>query len=135
MSAETGYIQYVVIGTGINVNIREFPDEIKDMATSICLETGEKVMRAPLVAKSMEHFEKYYDKFLQTMDLSLLQDEYNELLVNLDKEVRVLDPQGTYEGIARGIDEKGQLLVERPDGRIEKVYAGEVSVRGMYGYV
>ena len=72
MSAETGYIQYVVIGTGINVNIREFPDDIKDTATSLAIEKGETVLRAPVIAKTMEYFERYYEKFLKAGDLSLL---------------------------------------------------------------
>lgn len=135
MSAETGYIHYVVIGTGINVNIDEFPEEIRETATSLYLEKGETVLRAPIVAKTMEHFEDYYEKFVRTMDLSLLMEDYNARLVNKDAAVRVLDPQNEFEGTARGIDKKGQLLVERQDGVMETVYAGEVSVRGVYGYV
>lgn len=135
MSAETGYIQYIVIGTGINVNITEFPEDIKETATSLCIETGSTVLRAPIVAKTMEYFEMYYEKFMQTKDLSLLMEEYNGLLVNKDTRVKVLDPQNEFEGTARGIDKKGQLLVEKADGSMEAVYAGEVSVRGVYGYV
>ena len=55
--------------------------------------------------------------------------------MNREKKVRVLDPKGEYEGIARSINEKGELLVEKEDGEIVAVYAGEVSVRGIYGYV
>lgn len=135
MSAETGYIQYVVIGTGINVNIKEFPEEIRETATSLCIEKGETILRAPIIAKTMEYFEDFYNRFLQTKDLSLLIDDYNALLVNRNREVKVLDPQNEFEGIARGIDKTGQLLVEKSDGTIEAVYAGEVSVRGVYGYV
>jgi BirA family biotin operon repressor/biotin-[acetyl-CoA-carboxylase] ligase len=72
---------------------------------------------------------------MQTKDLSLLMEEYNGLLVNKDTRVKVLDPQNEFEGTARGIDKKGQLLVEKADGSMEAVYAGEVSVRGVYGYV
>lgn len=135
MSAETGYIHYVVIGTGINVNIKEFPEDIRETATSLCIEKGETVLRAPIIAKTMEHFEDYYEKFAQTMDLSLLMEKYNARLVNRDASVKVLDPQNEFEGTARGIDEKGRLLVEKKDGSMETVYAGEVSVRGVYGYV
>ena len=45
-----------------------------------------------------------------------------------------MQPENEYTGIARGIDELGQLLVEKEDGTVEKVYAGEVSVRGIYSY-
>ena len=135
MSTETGFIQYVVIGTGINVNETEFPEELADKATSLRLEKGEILLRAPIVAKCMEYFEIYYERFLQTGDLSLLLPDYEKRLVNMGKRVTVLDPQNEFEGIARGIDKMGELLVEKEDGTIEPVYAGEVSVRGIYGYV
>ena len=60
---------------------------------------------------------------------------FRSLLLNQDREVCVLDPKGEYRGIARGINDQGELIVERQDGTVEEVYAGEVSVRGIYGYV
>ena len=76
----------------------------------------------------------YYDLFLKTHDLSGFLDEYNGRLVNKERPVKVLDPQGHYDGISHGVDETGRLMVER-DGKIVYVDAGEVSVRGFYGYV
>ena len=73
-------------------------------------------------------------KFLETLDLSFLQESYNVLLVNRDAAVKVLDPKGEYTGVAKGIDQDGDLLVETEDKTVKKVYAGEVSVRGLYGY-
>lgn len=135
MDAEMDYIHSVVIGTGINVNELEFPEEIKETATSLFLEKGEKITRAQLTAVVMECFEQEYEKFLAKEDLSGLLEEYNELLINRGKKVKVLDPKGEWEGCARGINEKGELLVEDEKGKLVKVYAGEVSVRGLYGYV
>lgn len=135
MSLETGFIQYVVIGIGINVNEKEFPEEICKTATSLFLEKGETILRAPIVAKTMEYFEAYYEKFMQTKDMSLLKEEYTKRLINAGAKVRVLDPQQEFEGVAQGIDNDGQLLVQKEDGSIVAVYAGEVSVRGVYGYV
>ncbi len=83
----------------------------------------------------MEAFEKNYGLFLRTLDLSLLRDVYNACLVNRDAPVKVLDPKGEYTGIARQIDDAGDLLVETENGEVKKVYSGEVSVRGLYGYV
>ena len=82
----------------------------------------------------MEAFEKNYELFLETLDLSFLQESYNVLLVNRDAAVKVLDPKGEYTGVAKGIDQDGDLLVETEDKTVKKVYAGEVSVRGLYGY-
>ncbi len=135
MSVERDFIHHVVIGVGINVGLQEFAPELAATATSLQAECGRKVPKAALVANIMKAFEKHYEVFRGKADLSGLIGSYNEMLVNRDREVRVLDPKGEYNGIARGINEVGELLVELPDGRVEKVYAGEVSVRGIYGYV
>lgn len=135
MSVERDFIHHVVIGVGINVGLQEFAPELAATATSLQAECGRKVPKAVLVANIMKAFEKHYEVFRGKADLSGLIGSYNEMLVNRDREVRVLDPKGEYSGIARGINEVGELLVELPDGRVEKVYAGEVSVRGIYGYV
>ena len=71
---------------------------------------------------------------MRTQDLSGLQAEYDSWMVNKDRQVCILDPRGEYEGKALGITEHGELLVETPDG-IRNVDSGEVSVRGIYGYV
>lgn len=134
LSLENGEIQYVVTGVGINLNQQEFPEEIKDTATSVLKECQRAFSRAEVIAKVMECFERDYALFLKTFDLSAMKAEYEALLVNHNKQVRVLDAKGEYRGIARGIDNGGELLVETQEG-IKRVYAGEVSVRGIYGYV
>lgn len=134
MSAEMDGIHYLVIGTGINVNMEEFPEEIRDVATSLSIQAGHLVNRAEVICRSMKFFEQYYEAFMETGDLSGLKDTYNGMLVNLDTEVRVLEPGNEYCGISRGINEKGELLVEREDQTVDEVFAGEVSVRGIYGY-
>lgn len=135
MSVERDFIHYVVIGVGINVGFQEFPEEIANMATCLQEECGREVPRAELLANVMKAFEEYYENFLERGNLSGLMEQYNSLLVNRDREVRVLDPKGEFQGIARGVNELGELLVEREDGSVATVYAGEVSVRGIYGYV
>lgn len=135
MSTELMEIQYVIPGTGINVNQTEFPDEIKETATSLYLETGVKYQRSAIIAKIMEAFEYYYGKFTETEDMSALLREYNSHLVNLGNEVCVLDPAGEFRGISEGINETGGLLVRLGDGTVTEVISGEVSVRGVYGYV
>jgi BirA family biotin operon repressor/biotin-[acetyl-CoA-carboxylase] ligase len=134
MSMEHDYIQNVVIGVGINVREQQFSPEIADKASSLDKESGLKISRCALIGDICEAFEKYYDLFLQKENLSLLLDRYNGMLVNMDREVCVLDPKGEYTGVARGINAEGELLVETGDGEVRQVYAGEVSVRGIYGY-
>ena len=85
MSTELMEIQYVITGIGINVNQREFPPEIRDTATSLSLEAGRSFRRSSLIAAILKAFEKDYEAFLKTGDLSLLLEEYNACLVNRGK--------------------------------------------------
>jgi BirA family biotin operon repressor/biotin-[acetyl-CoA-carboxylase] ligase len=134
LSTQIDYINHIVVGIGINVLNEQFPPELADRATSLYLESGQRFRRAELVEAVCEQFEYYYDIFMKTQDLSELKDEYDRCLVNRERSVRVLDPQGEYEGRALGINAKGALLVETPEGA-RQVDSGEVSVRGIYGYV
>lgn len=134
MSAQMDYVNYIVIGIGINVGNEEFPEEIKDVATSIYLESGKHVNRAMLIKKIWEEFEDYYELYEKTQDLSSLVKEYDSYLVNRGQKVRVLDSKEPYEGKAMGITDRGELIVDTWEAR-RLVSAGEVSVRGVYGYV
>lgn len=134
MSMEHGRVRHVAVGVGVNVGLQEFPPEIADKAANLEAECKKSVSRVALAANILRAFEKHYDSFRQELSLSCIQEKYNGRLVNRDREVRVLDPKGEFQGIARGINEFGELLVERDDGSVTMVFAGEVSVRGLYGY-
>ncbi len=124
----------VIIGVGVNVKQKCFAPEIVETATGLCKELNMEIDREELLDKILQSFEKFYQEFTLRGDLSLLQARYNDILINRGKYVKVLDPKGEFTGIARGINEQGELLVEKEDGEIVTVYAGEVSVRGLYGY-
>ena len=135
MNAQFDYINHIVVGIGINVHNESFPEEISQMASSLMIEAGGKRFhRAQIIAETMSYFEQYYDIFLKTQDLSALVREYDELLVNRNKSVRVLDPKEPFDGKAMGITPKGELIVDTWESR-KLVSSGEVSVRGIYGYV
>lgn len=135
MSADPDCINYVAVGIGINVNMEEFPEEIRGVAASIFTETGKKRKRSLLISAVMAAFERYYEVFMKTTDMSGLLEDYNGKLANCGRTVRVLDPAGEYSGTAIGIDREGELLVEMEDTTVRRVLSGEVSVRGIYGYV
>ena len=135
MSAQCDYIYNNVIGIGITVNNSIFPEEISATASSLrLLSGGKKYRRAEIIEKIMEYFEKYYSIFLETEDLSALVNEYDAMLVNMKKQVKVLDPKEPFEGKAMGITKTGELIVDTWESR-KLVSSGEVSVRGIYGYV
>ncbi len=126
-------IRDVVIGVGINVNMAEFPEQIRDIAGSLLTQTGKRVDRSLVVARCIERFEENYGRFQEGYDMSLLKDEYEKRLINKGEKVRVLDPKEGYEGTALGITNMGELMIDA--GEIRIVGAGEVSVRGLYSYV
>ena len=138
MTPEMDEIQYVVVGAGINVNNgrpEEFEEEIRQTATSLRIETGRQIGRAELLERVLVRFEDNYKIFLETLDLSRLRESYQRHLQGVGAEVRVLDPAGEYTGISHGINDQGELIVVKENGEKVQVYAGEVSVRGLYGYV
>lgn len=127
-------LEYVVVGIGINVNQETFDVSIEDMATSIALQTGRATDCARIIGEFLNCFEQLYEQFVQTEDLSALMERYNDLLVSRNQEVRIID-QNERVTVALGINESGELLVRDADGNVESILSGEVSVRGLYGYV
>ena len=137
MYLEGNSIDHVIVGVGVNVGKQNFAPELVDKATSLESECGQVFDRSRLLADILEVFEEEYESFAAEdaiADLKFFKEKYNACLVNRDREVCVLDPKGEYRGIARGINDTGELLVELQDGSLKEVYAGEVSVRGIYGY-
>lgn len=133
MSAEIERVNYIVSGIGINVNTESFPDELKEKATSLYIESGRKFERYKIVQRFLKEFEILYKKFIKG-GIAAITDDYRELCVTIGKEVSVIYPNRTINGRAIDINNNGELIVETDKGIIE-VDSGEVSVRGMYGYV
>lgn len=134
-STDLEYINYVVVGIGVNVNQASFPEEIADKASSLFLETGHSINRAQLLGEFLNQFERDYEIFIQTEDMSGLLEAYNEKLVNRGREVKIVEKDRERILKAFGIDNMGGLIVENPEGKKESIISGEVSVRGLYGYV
>lgn len=135
MNLQGSQVEDIIIGVGINVNTVTFPKELQDKATSLRIETGSEVEREELLGQILQEFQEQYVCFLKEQDLSFIQKEYNRMLINRNRQVMVLEPGKEYRAEALGINEIGELLVKKDDGSIETVFAGEVSVRGIYGYV
>ncbi len=135
MSTDAEGNRYVVLGVGINTNVKEFSEEISQVAGSLYVEGGMEVDEQQLLEALGRSFEHYYDEFLKTQDLSYIMEEYNSHLINAGAQVRVLEDNKELIYTAVGIDTQGQLIV-KDDYNIERtILSGEVSVRGLYGYV
>lgn len=137
MSGELNRVNYVIVGIGINVNIEaeEFEEDVKKIATSLKIEVKKHIERKKLVASILNNFEELYEEFTsnESIDKSIkICKEYSALI---GKEVKIIE-RGN-EIICKVIDlsKEGRLIVEHDNGRIEEIISGEVSVRGLYGYV
>ena len=131
-----GTLDYAIIGVGINCCQREsdFPEDIRTIAGSLYAVTGNQIDRALLAASMIDALYKM-DQLLLTGKESMLQ-EYRRDCITLGKEISVVKADGSVRhGIALDIDTEGALLVRFSTGETETVNSGEVSIRGMYGYI
>ncbi|WP_298702955.1 biotin--[acetyl-CoA-carboxylase] ligase [uncultured Veillonella sp.] len=129
MSGTMDQITYIIMGIGINMNSTkdELPDELKDVATSFAIE-GLTVDRREAFAVILKSLEEQYNKVLKEGFGSTL-EEWKQFSVTLNQNVEVRAPGNTYEGRAIDLDQDGNLLVERLNGKIERIVAGDVSIR------
>lgn len=137
MSAELNKINYVVMGIGINVNIEaeDFPDEIKPIATSFKGEYNKKFSRQELCGRILNHFEKLYNSFCEDGNASDALEVCREKSIVLGREINIIQNNTATRVKALDIDSEGELIVEYADGKANKVISGEVSIRGINGYI
>ena len=129
MSAEMERIHYIVIGTGINVNIEaaELAPEIREKATSLSLLAGHPLDRRQLLADILQEMETL-SLDVQAQGFAPVLDEWRRLSLTLGQEVRVIGVNETFTGRAVDIDADGALLVDTETGR-RRVLAADVSIR------
>ena len=146
---EENQIAAVVIGIGINVHTREFPPELSAVATSLALElddsNGLKLNQTLLLAQLAGRFEQRWPEFVESARSGLMDsvkatpawlDDYRAICATVGRTVHISglsDMHQVAEAVA--ISETGDLIVRLPDGREQAITAGEVSVRGLLGYV
>ena len=136
MEGESGALQYVIIGIGVNVaHTREdFAGELESIATSLNLETGTAVSRAALAAAMIEELDALYMALLRHR-LQPYLDAYRADCLTIGQEVQLLWEDVHEKVRAVGVDDELGLRVVRANGAEEVIRTGEVSVRGLYGYV
>ncbi len=135
LESESYQLDYLIAGIGINVNhqLSDFDAEIQDMATSLAMAIGQPVKRTQLAACLIQALNKMYGDFPQEKEAYL--KKYRDACITIGQQVQLITPTSRREGYALEIDDQFRLVVELPDGSREALSTGEVSVRGMYGYV
>lgn len=137
MQADPDLIEYVIVGIGMNVNTPEdgFSEEIRGSATSLFLESGRRVDRCRLSAAVLDELEVLYHEYEKTTDFTGIMQEFTENCITLGHHVRVVSTAGEWEGEAVGLTEGCELIVKLADGTRQVVFSGDVSVRGVAGYL
>ena len=128
----TGKVSWAVIGIGINCcqQPSDFPQEIRSMAISLGLSPDQRPrLAAALISQLHKMRTSLFDKKEQILA------DFSQRCVTIGQEISILRGDWVEHGTAIGIDPDGALLVRYPDGKTGAVASGEVSIRGMYGYV
>ena len=137
MQSDIDVIKYVVVGIGINVNMtqEDLAPEIRKSATSLRIEKGSKIHRIDIIQSICSFMEEIYMDYINTRNFAPILNICREHSVTLGKKVRVIGKESEYEGRAIDLCDDGALIVEKENGQRVKVIAGDVSVRGIAGYV
>lgn len=132
---QKGNVDWAIIGVGINCCQAEsdFPGEIRDMAGSLSMITQTPIERAKVAAAMLAHLQSMSEKLLDRKEELL--NQYRADCMTLGQDVVLVRGDEKRYGHALDIDESGALMVRFADGSLEAVSSGEISVRGMYGYV
>lgn len=130
-----GELDYAIIGIGVNCcqQKSDFPPELQGMAGSLAMATGRDIDRARVAAAMMEALYAMSQGLLTEKDALLA--KYRRDCITIGREVSLVRGDEVRHGKALDVDDDGALVVAFPDGKTEHVTSGEVSVRGMYGYV
>ena len=130
-----GFVDYAVVGIGINCSQTDtdFPPEIQPIATSLSIATGCPIDRGKVTAAILLQLQQTMDGILVHKDA--IMESYRRNCITIGKEIAVCNAERIRYGTAIDVDSEGALLVLFSDGHTEAVNSGEVSIRGMYGYV
>jgi BirA family biotin operon repressor/biotin-[acetyl-CoA-carboxylase] ligase len=133
MSAELNHLHYIVLGIGVNIGQLNFDEMLKEKATSLEME-GAKISAKNLLIAFLDAFSNDYRKFLE-LDMAPIIDYHKSHSVTLNKEIVVASSTGSKIAQAVDLAEDGSLIIKNQNGQLENVLSGEVSVRGINGYV
>jgi BirA family biotin operon repressor/biotin-[acetyl-CoA-carboxylase] ligase len=127
MSSETEQVNYVVLGVGVNVNMRaeQFPEDLRYPATSLLIETGNTVSRLDFTRTLLQEIDDLYRLFRKQGSQPIM-DAWTELCELTGKQVHVDCGQSEIDGVMLGLAEDGALQVRQASGEIETIYAGDV---------
>ena len=127
MSADMEFIEYIVLGVGINVSGLEFPNELKNIATSLKLE-GYDVKKLNIIWQFIYEFELLYNLYLNENTSEVVNILRNNSSV-LGKQINVHYMNEVESAIAVDINNQGALIIKTQEGEVKELSSGEISIR------
>ncbi|MBV4436973.1 biotin--[acetyl-CoA-carboxylase] ligase [Clostridium tyrobutyricum] len=137
MSAELNRVNYVIVGMGINANLdkTDFNKDILNKATSLKIETNSSINRKIFLGTLINEFEKLYDEFQENFTVTKSIEICKKYSAVIGNDIKILHSGKEFYATAIDIEENGELVVQYKDGSIEKLISGEISIRGLNGYI
>ncbi|MDF2485213.1 MAG: hypothetical protein K0R46_1381 [Herbinix sp.] len=126
LNFESGSLEYAIVGIGINIETKDFPEDISQVAGSLF---SEKPQNSPITSVLVAEVLNNLSKCMDTLTDKKYLEEYRKRSFLINKDILVLRGKDTYYAKAIDIDEKARLVVAYEDGTIEALNSGEVSVR------
>lgn len=129
LSAEPDKVKYVILGVGIDVNIaaNEFPTDLRKIATSLRIETGQRQDRAELAIKILRELDRDYGRVCAGQ-FEAVADEWEEHCTTLSRSVSIQIGDRKVRGTAESLDADGALLLRTQHGHLERIIGGDVTI-------
>jgi len=127
LSAELDQVRYVVIGIGVDVNVKDFPSELDGVATSLAGEAGRHFVRAETAAAILHELDVDYAR-LKRGEFTALAEEWEQHCLTLGRRVQIHIGERTLSGRAESLDNDGALLLRTDHGHLERIVGGDVTI-------
>ena len=127
LSAEVDRVRYVIIGIGVDVNVTDFPEELRAVATSLAAEAGRKLVRAEIAAAILRELDADYARVVRG-EFAALAEEWERQCITLGRRVVIHIGDRTLTGRAESLDSDGALLLRGDYGHLERIIGGDVTL-------
>lgn len=127
LAAEIDRIRYVILGIGVNVNVTEFPADLRHSATSLQIESGASVRRADLAASMLRELDADYERLCRGQ-FTRIAEEWAAQCTTMGRRVSIGLGDRIVHGRAESLDESGALLLRTDHGHLERIVGGDVTL-------
>ena len=126
LSAGERFVKYLIVGIGINVNTDDFPEEIRERATSLRVCSGRKISRLEILISVLRELERLYSATLHSGDFNPILETYRSWSVTIGRRITATRSGREFSALALDITPNGGLLIKDDAGTIEELISGEI---------